>query len=250
MKSQARFRFALAIIPTLVWSVSGFGLMDRRESLANMAASLSLPSLFITESNFDSSVSLDFSGVYRDPKHPKGYRVIRSSGPGTINVDVQDQPNGPKLSLIGTSTYDSTSKKTNLQVEVPNKDGTRSVLQADYSDQLLYVNFCENGEVLTMGSIMFPDGNIWIKDNGLQGVYVDTRFPGSYRIVRELGNAKAVIEVANRADQLPVILPAVINKADGTLVVDFSPLSGPKRLPAKIDGNQLTFQDATTWTKL
>jgi hypothetical protein len=249
MKSQAKFLSAMAL-SALVWSVAGLRPMDRRESLANMAASLSWPSVFISESDSESSAPLNFSGVYRDPKHPQGYRVVRSGGPGDINVDAQDQPNGPTLKLIGTSTYDSTSKKTSLRIEVPSKDGTRSALPAVYSDELLYVNFCENGEVLTRGSIMFPDGNVWIKDNGLQGVYIDSRFPGAYKIVRELGNAKVIIEVADRADQLPVILPAVVNKLDGTLVIDFSPISGQKRISAKIAANQLTFQDETTWTKL
>lgn len=246
---------AVAASTLLVESVLAFGPMGRRESLVNMAASLSWPLVIIgdsdTEASLSSSNPLDFSGVYRDPKHPQGYRVVRCGGTGTISVDVQDYPNGPKLQLTGTSTYDSASRKTSLRIEVPLKDGTRSALPAVYSpDQLLYVNFCEGGEVLTQGSINFPDGNVWIKDNGLQGVYIDSRFPGGYRIIRELGNAKVIIEVADRVDQVPVRLPAVINKVDGTLVIDFSPLSGPKRLPAKIAGNQLTFQDETTWTKL
>jgi len=194
---------------------------------------------------------LDFSGVYRDPKHPGGYRVVRTGGPGVIYVAAQDRPDGPVLQLSGSSTYDPKSGKTNLQIDIPNKDGSIKVLSGVYSpDQLLYVNFCETGEILTMGSMGFPDGNVWVKDNGLQGVYVDSKALDGYVVLRELGNAKVRIEKADRVDQMPTTLSAVINKSEGVLVVDLSPIGGSKRSKAAIKNDQLMFQDGTIWTKL
>ncbi len=244
------FLFGIVLAFTLPKSGEAFGLVDRRESLSRIASSIWLPSILVAESSPDLA-PLDFSGVYRDPKHPKGYRVVRTDGPGLVSVIVQDDSDGPTLKISGTSAYDPITRKTSLQLEVTKKGEKGYILPSIYSpDQLLYVNFCEGGQVLTRGSITFPDGNVWVKEDGLQGVYIDSREPEGYRVVRQLGNAKVSIEVASRVDQIPTTLPAVINKSEGSLVIDFSPLSGPKRLSVEIEGNQLLFPDGSTWTKL
>jgi hypothetical protein len=243
--------------------------IDRRELLSGLAASVSLPSVSLSSVNLLAAVKpdkaprqtktkapvaldpVDFSGVYRDPQHPAGYRVVRSVGQGLVSVTLQDDANNEIVKLDGTTKYNMKTGETSLAIDFSPKGGPTS-LNAEYSpDRLLLVNFCEKGEVLAKGSIGFPDGNVWIKDTtGIQGVYSDPNHMDGYRVIRELGSAKLSVELADRVDQVPLVLSGIVNKYEGTAIFNFSPKGGSKKLSAKIEDNRVVFPDGNIWTKL
>merc|ERR1711934_189612 len=43
------------------------------------------------------------SGVYLDPQHKEGYRVVRATSPSTVQIVLQDDPKAEVLKLAGTS---------------------------------------------------------------------------------------------------------------------------------------------------
>ena len=79
-------------------STNAFSILDRRDALSAIAASLSLPSIDLAEvkkerppvrkrgnaAALQAVDPIDFSGIYMDPKHPEGYRVVRSVEPGPV----------------------------------------------------------------------------------------------------------------------------------------------------------------------
>jgi hypothetical protein len=155
------------------------------------------------------------------------------------------------VKLEGTTKYNKKTGETELSMDFSPKGGP-TALAAEYSpDRLLLVNFSNSEEVLTKGSISFPDGNIWIKNTGIQGVYSDPNHPDGYRVIRDLGSAKLSIELADRVDRPPLFLSGIVNKDEGIVWIDFLPMGGPKKVPAQINGgNQLIFPDGNAWTKL
>lgn len=262
----------LALFTAAITAAKAFSILDRRELLGGVAASLTLPSSF-PSINLSAAkaapaakttkgkstipaLPLDYSGVYRDPKHPSGYRVIRSTAGdgGAISVTLQDEPNGKTMKLTGTSKYNKRTGETDFVIDFSPKGGPSSLSASYSSDRLLLVNFCaaDSGkEVLTRGSISFPsDGNVWVKDPGIQGVYADPNHPDGYRVIRDLGSAKLSIELADRVNQKPTFLSGVVNKNEGTVLINFTPKGGPKKLSAMLKENKLIFPDGNVWTKL
>jgi hypothetical protein len=251
-------RFALLISAFRV--ANAFSIIDRRELIAGMAASLSLPSMSVNFLQPKSSARIkvpappdpvDFSGIYRDPQHPSGYRIVRSVGQGVVAITLQNDPKSKVVKLEGTTKYNKKTGESKLSIDFSPKGGPTNLV-AEYSpDRLLLVNFCNSGEVLTKGSISFPDGNFWIKNQGIEGVYSDPNHPDGYRVIRDLGSAKISIEFADLGNRPPLFLSGVVNKYKGIVLIDFSPNGGPKKVPAQIKcGNQLVFPDGNAWTKL
>merc|ERR1719491_1615391 len=93
-----------------------------------------------------------FNGVYRDNKHPKGYRVIaggaNKAGTGTVTL---------KDTLDGASLPDTNAQNLWYQSDKNAKLSNEVVAMVNEKD----------------GSIRFPDGNVWRKEGGVVGVYID-----------------------------------------------------------------------------
>jgi len=236
-----------------VFAASNAFSIDRRELLTGLVASISatVNPLVSNSAELFELDPIDFSGVYRDPQHPSGYRVVRSAGDGLLAITMQDDLKSKTLQLEGSTKYDKKTGETLLSIDFSPKGGPSS-LPATYSaDRLVLVSFCDKSAgALSKGSISFPDGNVWVKESGIQGVYSDLDQPEAYRVIRELGNAKLAIEVANGANSRPVVLTGVINKSKGTAVIDFSPRSGPKSVSAELEDGKLVFPGGNEWRKL
>lgn len=225
-----------------------WGVGSRRRFLSCIALASPIPCSASTE--VGAEVPLNFSGVYRDPQHPEGYRVIRSMGPGLITLSMQDEPAGPLVEMKGQSRYNPKTGETSLEF-LP-KQGESKTVSAVYSPSLFfYINYCQDqGDMTTRGGVKFSDSYAWVKEGGLQGVYVDSTLGDGYRTIREVGNGKLVIDYADRAEQVPVRLPAVINKTEGTVVIDFRPRGGKQKVSALLEDRKITFSDGKTWLKL
>jgi len=216
-------------------------LVDRREVIAGLVTSVlsvstySDPAVKKSSTRIDTAVAqrqqqerdpIDFSGLYTDPKLPSSYRIVLATGPGLVSVMLQDDPESKVVLLKGNSKY---NKKTGETIIDKVAVYTRET-----------------------GSITFPDGSTWVKDKGIQGIYIDPNYPDGYRLIRELGGAKLSIEVFNRPARTtedPVRLSGVINQKEMMITFDYSYFSGPKKYVAKLQENQLLFPD-NAWTKL
>eukprot|EP00571_Detonula_confervacea_P011360 CAMPEP_0172301014 /NCGR_PEP_ID=MMETSP1058-20130122/2996_1 /TAXON_ID=83371 /ORGANISM="Detonula confervacea, Strain CCMP 353" /LENGTH=303 /DNA_ID=CAMNT_0013010999 /DNA_START=1 /DNA_END=912 /DNA_ORIENTATION=+ len=128
-----------------------------------------------------------YQGVYSDPNHPEGYRVIMASGKGatmTLSDGVEkDAPEG-------------TEEKTYKNIPVAIKEGSNE-LSFDFSFKggpKGVVGILSNDKQ----SITFPDGNMWKKNaNEYDGIYKVTNYPNGYRIIRKFKSTKTITEVNN-----------------------------------------------------
>ena len=89
------------------------GATSRRQALLTGAglslASAVAPPAFAAESG-------GYQGVYSDPKHPKGYRVLRAVNAGSTAIELQDEPNADIFSVAGTSTFDKAKGETTIKI--------------------------------------------------------------------------------------------------------------------------------------
>ncbi len=158
---------------------------SRRDILSNAAsvAALGLSTLIIDPSTAEAAsfrtgeitaqsaankAAESYQGVYTDPNHPDGYRVIMAS------------PSGSKatMTLFDGGDNDKTYKNipvgingNELSIDFGFKGGPKGVV-AKLSDD--------------KSSITFPDGNEWKKNaNKYDGIYKDPSHPNGYRILRK-----------------------------------------------------------------
>lgn len=171
------------------------------------------------------------NGIYSDPNHKKGYRVVRAVNKSTAVVTLQDEPTGPIITVNGKI---STSKKsgTTIKLDLSPKGGPKDVVATlDGSDKLV-----------------FPDGNVWTKFPGADGIYADPNHPAGYRVVRIAKGGKVYITLQDAPKGEVIELEG--KRSGKGLVIDFSPKGGPKNLAASVKDGQLVFPDGNAWTKM
>mmetsp|Transcript_40691 Transcript_40691/g.85483 ORF Transcript_40691/g.85483 Transcript_40691/m.85483 type:complete len:235 (+) Transcript_40691:191-895(+) len=168
------------------------------------------------------------NGIYSDPKHPNGYRVVRAADKNNAVVTLQDEPKGPIITCTGKI---KTSKKTGTTVtfDLSPKGGPKNILGTVDGDK-----------------IFFPDGNAWTKFPGVDGIYSDPNHPAGYRVVRLSGSK---MNITLQDEPKGDVTELVGKKKAGGYVVDFSPKGGPKNLGVQIKDGQLVFPDGNAWTK-
>jgi len=156
-----------------------------------------------------------FQGVFEDPNHPQGYRIIVDTDDNTAQLQLQDEPDGESFYIPVLVLRDITSKATQLSIDFSAKGGPSDLIAT----------------VQDGGShISFSDGNVWSKLEGIPGVYYvqakNSRVSNEYLTIR-LEEKGAVIIVAYRyTDEVgqmrTIYIPATIS--GDTIVFDFSPL--------------------------
>lgn len=134
-----------------------------------------------------------YQGVYSDPNHPEGYRIIMvssSSGKkgGATTMTFSDG--------VAKDAPEGTEAKTYKNIPVVMKEGSNELV-FDFS-----FKGGPKGVVGTLSSdkqsITFPDGNTWTKNaNKYDGIYKDPKYPNGYRIVRKLKSTNTITEVNN-----------------------------------------------------
>ncbi len=80
-------------------------------------------------------------GVYNDPNHPSGYRVVRVAKGGDVFITLQDEPDGDVFELKGNQMENGY-----VSIDFSPKGGPAN-LTATAKD----------------GKLVFPDGNAWTK---------------------------------------------------------------------------------------
>lgn len=186
------------------------------------------------------------SGVYEDPKHPKGYRVILAKqGALTGTMQLRDGPD-TELFVIPVKVKKDTKKGISLGIDFSVKGGPKDV----------------SGTVSQVGNsgpirITFPDGNVWKKETGIEGVYSDPNHPTGYQVIRKGSGSTVTVESKNddKKTTEPVIFKAATkaDKKNGMTISFPFPTKDPKKpntQVASVKDGFIIFADGSKWTKL
>ena len=171
------------------------------------------------------------NGIYSDPNHKNGYRVVRVVGKSNAVVTLQDEPNSPIISVDGK--IKSKKSGTTITLDFSPKGGPKDIVATFYNgsggDQLL-----------------FSDGNVWTKSVGVDGIYSDPNHPAGYRAVRV---DKGKMYITLQDDPKGEVIDVVGKKAKSGYLLDFSSKGGPKDIAATVEDGKLIFPDGNAWTR-
>ena len=139
---------------------------DRRSVLCAASAaaifSMALPASAVA----DKKAAPSFQGVFNDPKHPNGYRILVSDAGNKGTMTLQDEPDGNVYIIPITYEANKKTGQTSLTIDFSVKGGPKDVVATLNKDS----------------SISFPDGNLWKKQGGVVGVYSDGFNPERLRV--------------------------------------------------------------------
>ena len=195
-------------------------------------ATLAQPQKSLAYSGALSRDALSYNGVYSDPKHPKGYRVL-IGGVDSATLTLQDDPNGSLL--------------FNVPVKVDSKDGAVTRFTLDLSQKGGPTNIA--GELGRdkegIPTISFPDGNAWKKrETGPIGVYWDGSDPKKVMVLRPVKPPQLAVEFRNNG----AVTSAGSAKAGGSAIT-FDLPDGKAQGVFSMRDKTLTFDDGVVWTK-
>lgn len=217
------------IAPKLL--TDGFELkISRRSILASIAAAT-----FTVASLPNVAVAVDapsIAGVYTDPNHPKGYRVVRETK-GGVAITLQDDPHSEIIDITAKAKANKKNGETTLTIDFSKKGGPKNI-----------------SGVFKDGKISFPDGNSWPKATGIQGVYSDPNHPKGWRVVRVGADGRGTVQLQDGETGPVLNLSAKMKSKNSILFIDFSPKGGPTNVSATFRGNKLIFPDGNEWEKL
>ena len=192
-----------------------------------------------------------FTGVWSDPKHPNGYRVLIQKSSFVANMFLSD------------GNDEKSYKNLRVKVEKDKKKG-ETYLTFDFSDKGGPNNIV--GTLEDDGTkIRFPDGNVWTKNaaTAVEGVYAtDPRVAGEgYRVVviRKDGDNRLAVQLNNKQAITATIDD--LNKNDGVgvrfifpdnQVVEATYQNRVIKFPFPVQSNAFgnTFTKWDEWTKL
>lgn len=192
--------------------------------------------------DLSSAGSGSYTGVWSDPNHPKGYRVLVAKG-SSCKMELFD---GPTKYGYVPDTY-------NLPVKV--KQDKKS------GDTKMTFDFSPKGGpeyiVGTVGkdgnTIAFTDGNVWKKNTGLEGVYKDGKSK-AYRVIRKDKGSNLIVELRNGKKPTLIAAKSGASKKDGIFVnIDFpgKKSSDPSdKVKGSFDNGIISFPDGNKWTKI
>jgi len=167
------------------------------------------------------------NGIYSDPNHLDGYRIVRVLDKSNALVTLQDEPNGPIFSVSGKIVG------TTVTLDFSAKGGPKDIVATLVGDDKL----------------KFPDGNTWTKISGVDGVYADPNHPSGYRVVRIAKGKDIFITLQDEPNGEAIELKGM-QKENGSVSIDFSPKGGPNNLTAIVKDGKLVFPDGNAWTKI
>lgn len=170
-----------------------------------------------------------YQGVYADPRHPKGYRVLFGDDRRAA-VKLRDAPGGEESEL--PVRMRSEAGGTRLTFDFSPKGGPRDVEGVLGGDGR---------------SIAFPDGNVWTRDEaGIVGVYAVSDAPGTVVAVRpfRFNELQASLIEGGTSTVATFGAKAGSQKA-------FFEYPGEFNRAGRIDSERgtLTFRDGTVWTR-
>eukprot|EP00592_Proboscia_alata_P022322 CAMPEP_0194406162 /NCGR_PEP_ID=MMETSP0176-20130528/4436_1 /TAXON_ID=216777 /ORGANISM="Proboscia alata, Strain PI-D3" /LENGTH=259 /DNA_ID=CAMNT_0039205277 /DNA_START=62 /DNA_END=841 /DNA_ORIENTATION=+ len=175
-----------------------------------------------------------FNGVFRDKNHPDGYRILAGATgkPGTVTM--QDYPGAEIFEIPLTAKKDEESGTVTVDMDL-------SVYKKSFPKSTI-------AKVTEDGRLEFPDGNVWKKDKGVAGLYIDgfAPYPKYRRIVIPTNKGKNVA-VTMVSGKSTFQVDGVETKKGVTVV-----FPGDKTCTGKFDQKEgiITWLDGNVWTKV
>jgi len=177
-----------------------------------------------------------FNGVFRDLKHPDGYRVLAGAFNKESTVILQDYPKGKVFEIPMVAKKNEENGKITVDMDL-------SAYRKEYPKSIV-------AEVQKDGCLKFPDGNVWQKEKGVVGVYIDgfAPYPKYRRVV-----------LPGEGDNVAVTMVSGKTRFDVTGVI---PNSKKNKLEVEFPGNKncsgkfnpkfetITWPDGNVWTKI
>lgn len=187
------------------------------------------------------TTALSYQGIFTDPKHPKGYRVLVGDSKKAM-MQLQDEPNGEVFNLPVKITQDKKTKTTQYIFDFSIKGGPKNVIAVLGPTTSSSSN---TKAKTTTTTLVFPDGNVWKKETGVLGVYRDGFDAKKTRVIRKEKGSKLTVDLI----QSPTKTITVSAKA-GTPKVLFN-FPGKLQDPGTFNAaeNTLSFGDGNIWTK-
>jgi len=177
-----------------------------------------------------------FNGVFRDLKHPDGYRVVAGAfnKPSTV-VLTDDQKDGKVFEIPMLAKKDDETGKITVDMDL-------SSYSKSYSKNIV-------AEVTKDGCLKFPDGNVWVKEKGVVGVYIDgfAPYPKYRRVVLPGEGDNVAVTMVSGKTRFDVT--GLVPSKKKTLEVDFP---GNKSCSGKFNAREetITWPDGNVWTKI
>jgi len=177
---------------------------------------------------------LYFNGVFRDLKHPDGYRVVAGAFDKASTVVLRDDPNGKVFEMPMLAKKNEETGKIAVFMDL-------SSYSKEYSKNIV-------AEVTKDGCLKFPDGNVWVKEKGVVGVYIDgfAPYPKYRRVVLPGDGDNVAVTMVSGKTRFDVtgVIPS-----KKLLEVEFP---GNKNCSGKFNAKDdtITWPDGNVWTKI
>lgn len=184
-----------------------------------------------------------FQGVYQDPMHPLGYRVLMGELNGKGTMTLQDEPDDKVYTIPITSKVDTRTGRVTLTIDFSVKGGPKDV------EAIL--NVLESRPIDKATGLTFADGNRWRRAGGVIGIYSDGFNPSYRRIIRKVGGTELVCDLINGDPKKTVQVKgqSFLIGPGNTVTFDFPGKPGDK---GTFDStkNTISFADGNVWTKI
>lgn len=212
--------------------------VSRREALAASTAAVAvplfgvpLPALANPKDGGPNPALFSFNGVFKDRKHPDGYRTVAGVANKEGTIALKDDPEGDEYFIPFRAIKDEKTGRISLVVDFSSKGGPRDVLAS--------VNRKDH-------SISFPDGNVWKKEPGVVGVYIDAfaPYPKYRRVIKQQIGSDLVLDMVSGKKTTTIYGKAGKNN----VTVEFP----GKTCQGDVDIKRgtITFPDGNIWTKV
>eukprot|EP00588_Corethron_pennatum_P031384 CAMPEP_0194320168 /NCGR_PEP_ID=MMETSP0171-20130528/16537_1 /TAXON_ID=218684 /ORGANISM="Corethron pennatum, Strain L29A3" /LENGTH=270 /DNA_ID=CAMNT_0039077633 /DNA_START=87 /DNA_END=899 /DNA_ORIENTATION=+ len=189
--------------------------------------------------DYKTAAKFYFNGVFRDKKHPNGYRIVAGSPNKAGSITLQDTPGGKVYELPMKAKRNDESGQVTVDMDL-----------SEYKpDNPQYASIIAT--VTEDGCILFPDGNLWKKDKGVAGLYIDGFAPyPKYRriVIPGQGSDVGKVGVTMVSGKQVFDVPGIDLGKKG-IQVDFP---GNKQCLGKFNGKAgtITWLDGNVWTKV
>jgi len=182
-----------------------------------------------------------YQGVYKDPNHPRGYRVLIGELNKKGMMILQDEPDGMVYNIPIQSKVDTTTGRVTLTIDFSVKSGPKDV------DATL--NILESRANDKATGLTFPDGNIWKRQGGVIGVYSDGFNPEYRRVIRMTKGTDLIVDLINGSKTVTVNGQAFLIGSGNEVIFDFPSKPADKGIFDKTK-KTISFDDGNVWTKI
>ena len=167
----------------------------------------------------------NYQGVYKDPNHPKGYRILFGDNK-KATVQLADEANGKVFELPVKVN------KSQLAFDFSPKGGPQDVIGSVGTSDV-------SGEK----TITFPDGNTWTEvTKSITGVYRDEQ-NDQYVTIRQWKGAELKVELIDGSETI-----ASFGAKAGSKKAFFE-YPGEFNKAGFINEDSISFRDGSVWTK-